>query len=347
MLDSLSLYEVQAGDTLWEIAERQLGNGDRWIEIQKEDGTTFSEEEAATLQIGQAIYLPGPGSDNDPVNQPTPPDASAPSSPENIEYGTYQPEVEQAFLDKVADIANRLETAPEYLMAVMGFETGGTYAPDIRNPNGSATGLIQFIEDTANSLGTSTAQLATMTALEQLDFVEKYLQPYSGRFNTLEDVYMAVLWPAAVGQEPNQVIFTQGDDFYSVNSGLDIDQDGSVTTQEATDKVRDYLPNADLFGGGGEGPTSPTPPSAEPLPDERYAYTIQRGDTLSAIAQRQLGDANRWREIQKEDGSTFTEEEAATLQIDQIVYIPGTGKPPEDNSPNPGDPTTSPIKMKL
>ncbi len=32
----------------------------------------------------------------------------------------------------------------------------------------------------------------------------------------------------------------------------------------------------------------------------REAYTIQPGDTLSAIAERELGDSNRWTEIQKE-----------------------------------------------
>ena len=334
-------YTVAEGDTLWDIAQQELGEGHRWTEIQQEDGTTFSETAAANLQVGQAIYIPGTASNDGPVSQPPPSDSLEPSTSGDIEYGTYEPEVEQAFLDKVANIANQLEAAPEYLMAVMGFETGGSYAPDVRNPNSSATGLIQFVEATANNLGTSTEQLADMSALEQLDFVEKYLQPYSGKFNTLEDVYMAVLWPAAVGQGPDEAIFTQGDKFYAVNSGLDINQDGSVTTREAADKVRNYLPSAKLFEVGDLDPNPPTPPPTEPAPspDDRYEYTIQRGDTLSAIAERELGDVNRWREIQKEDGSTFTEEEAAKLQIDQIVYIPGTVTPPEEDAPSPDDPT--------
>lgn len=64
----------------------------------------------------------------------------------------------------------------------------------------------------------------------------------------------------------------------------------------------------------------------------RRPYAVRAGDTLWAIAQRELGDGNRWREIQKADGSAFTEAEARTLQIGQTVYLPvkytvGTGVP--------------------
>ncbi|WP_299414237.1 DUF2272 domain-containing protein [Acaryochloris sp. IP29b_bin.148] len=80
--------------------------------------------------------------------------------------------------------------------------------------------------------------------------------------------------------------------------------------------------------------------------ENRSTYQIQAGDTLSAIAERELGDASRWREIQKEDGSTFTEEEATTLQVDQIVYISESSQPPVDNSPSDA-PTTDSIKTEI
>ncbi len=56
--------------------------------------------------------------------------------------------------------------------------------------------------------------------------------------------------------------------------------------------------------------------------NNRNSYTIKPGDTLSAIAQRHLGSANRWREITKDTGECFTEDEARRLQIGQIVYLP-------------------------
>ena len=52
------------------------------------------------------------------------------------------------------------------------------------------------------------------------------------------------------------------------------------------------------------------------------SYTIKSGDTLSEIAQRYLGSANRWQEITKDSGECFTENEARYLQIGQVVYLP-------------------------
>lgn len=52
-------YTIQAGDTLYLVAERLLGNGDRWREIMKTPtGGFFTEEEARNLQPGQVVYLP-------------------------------------------------------------------------------------------------------------------------------------------------------------------------------------------------------------------------------------------------------------------------------------------------
>ncbi len=51
-------YTVVAGDTLVKIAARFLNNGARWVEIRKPDGTSFTEQEAADLQIGQVVLIP-------------------------------------------------------------------------------------------------------------------------------------------------------------------------------------------------------------------------------------------------------------------------------------------------
>lgn len=59
------------------------------------------------------------------------------------------------------------------------------------------------------------------------------------------------------------------------------------------------------------------------------SYIIKSGDTLSSIAQQQLGDGNRWREILKPDGAAFTDQEASNLQVGQEVCIPvSTPAPP-------------------
>lgn len=156
--------------------------------------------------------------------------------------------VSPEFSARVQQMAQRLGMNPDHLMAVMGFETGGTYSPSVRNAAGSgATGLIQFMPSTAAGMGTSTSALAGMSAVEQLEYVERYLSPYSGQLNSLEDAYMSVLYPAAIGRGPNHGLFRRGTTAYRQNSGLDINRDGTVTVGEATNKVREYLPG----GGGG------------------------------------------------------------------------------------------------
>src|SRR5688572_25827343 len=88
----------------------------------------------------------------------------------------------QPFLDKVRGIALELDVNPNFLMAVMSFETGGTFSPSQPNKAGSgAVGLIQFMPKTATGLGTSTAALVQMTAEEQLEFVAKHFRPFKGR----------------------------------------------------------------------------------------------------------------------------------------------------------------------
>jgi len=54
----------------------------------------------------------------------------------------------------------------------------------------------------------------------------------------------------------------------------------------------------------------------------RTSYTIKSGDTLSQIAQDELGNSALWEEIEKEDGTTFTKEEAGNLEVGQKVYLP-------------------------
>jgi chitosanase len=51
-------YIINAGDTLYIVAERLLGSGDRWREIMKTDGHPFTESEASHLWVGQEVCLP-------------------------------------------------------------------------------------------------------------------------------------------------------------------------------------------------------------------------------------------------------------------------------------------------
>ena len=92
-------------------------------------------------------------------------------------------------------------------------------------------GLIQFLETTAAGLGTTTSKLANMSEVEQLEYIEKYFMPYSGKIETIEDIYMAIIYPKAIGKSNDYVLF-------SSNKGLDKNMDGSITKEEAAAKVK-------------------------------------------------------------------------------------------------------------
>ena len=165
----------------------------------------------------------------------------------------------QTFLEKVEAIEQRFRMAPGSLLAVMRFETGGTFDPAERNRAGSgATGLIQFMPKTAKGLGTSTDALAKMSAEDQLDYVEKYFQPYKGKLGTLKDAYMAVLYPKAIGKPEWYPLFTQGTKAYQQNAGLDRDKKGMVTVGDAVARVQQ---------GSGEAPPATMMAQAPPARD--------------------------------------------------------------------------------
>ena len=77
-----------------------------------------------------------------------------------------------------------------------------------------------------------------MSPERQLDYVESYFNPYAGRLHSIEDIYMTILYPRAIGQKTDYVLFRSGTTAYKQNKGLDRDQDGSVTVAEAAEAVR-------------------------------------------------------------------------------------------------------------
>ncbi len=154
--------------------------------------------------------------------------------------------VSRAFRDRVQDIAHQLIIDPSWLMACMAFESGRSFRADVRNAAGSgAVGLIQFMPSTAQALGTNTDALARLSPESQLAYVYMYFQPRAGRLKSLGDLYMAILWPAAIGKPEDYVLFDRADanhpKRYVQNAGLDFNKDGQVTKEEAAWRVRREL----------------------------------------------------------------------------------------------------------
>ena len=168
------------------------------------------------------------------------------------------PEVagDEKFMSGIADLSEKYNIPQNDILAMMDFETGGTFDPAQKNlgPDGTpetgsgATGLIQFTPKTAEGLGTSTDDLSKMSRSEQLEYVDKHFETnLKGRLGDeggdISDLYMSVLFPVAVGKPDDFVLFGKGamegytGTAYEQNIGLDANKDGSLTKVEAAAKV--------------------------------------------------------------------------------------------------------------
>jgi len=168
-------------------------------------------------------------------------DASHPYGVKKLGWGK---KLNDAEIAKVAQVVSNLGLPKSMiidLMACMAWESGESFSPSIRNPKSTATGLIQFMEATAVGLGTTTAKLAKMTVIEQLNYVERYFKPYAKRLQNLGDLYMGIIWPVGIGKPDSYVMWKSGDKQFEPNKGLDVNNDGQILRIECLHKVNNKL----------------------------------------------------------------------------------------------------------
>lgn len=131
-----------------------------------------------------------------------------------------------AFEQRVRGISTMLGINPNHLMFVMWFETAHTLDHRIQNKKSLATGLIQFMPKTARSLGTSVARLRTMSNVDQLNYVYKYLLQF--KCKDWLDLYCAIFWPKAIGKPDSfritSDIVAQQNPIFDINKDLDIEK---------------------------------------------------------------------------------------------------------------------------
>lgn len=145
----------------------------------------------------------------------------------------------KGFCAKLEQVAKNINCDPKDLLGMMQSESG--IDPTAYNSNGGATGLIQFMPRTAESLGTTTDQLRNMSGVEQLDYVEQFFVNWtggSGQRLTGGDLYTLCFLPAFINQE-TLCSSSDGDTavYYNANSGLDANGDGRITKTELSERV--------------------------------------------------------------------------------------------------------------
>jgi hypothetical protein len=128
-----------------------------------------------------------------------------------IKNQTFSWSTDQPFLTKVKEVASSLKFDAFDMLAIMNLESARTFDPYIQN-NLGYTGLIQFGNDAAKGLGTTTAVLREMGRVEQMDYVYKYFNKLWGWPNakcpspTLVNLYLTVLLPAFRFAAPDEKI---------------------------------------------------------------------------------------------------------------------------------------------
>jgi hypothetical protein len=147
------------------------------------------------------------------------------------------------FKKKLEKIAGLLGTTSHALLAVMKQESGVN--PAIQNKSGGATGLIQFMPDTARRLGTTTDELKNMDGVQQLDYVYKYYKMTGVGDGSVGDLYMATFMPKYIGYPDNHVLGADGDHgfsgaVYRQNKGLDRNHDGKITVGDVKNSVQRF-----------------------------------------------------------------------------------------------------------
>lgn len=145
------------------------------------------------------------------------------------------------FNTKLNKVADALGVESSALLAIMKQESGVN--PKAVNKFSGASGLIQFMPDTARNLGTTVEAIRQMDAVEQLDYVYKYFKMVGVKPGmSLGDLYLAVFMPSALGKGDNHVLGQEGapgfsGKVYAQNAGLDRNKDGIITVADAKQSV--------------------------------------------------------------------------------------------------------------
>jgi hypothetical protein len=155
---------------------------------------------------------------------------------------THTRDLTDVFFDKLPLLCAELQCDKLHLLSVMMAESG-VYA-SARNPNGGATGLIQFMPQTLKNLGWKghPEEFAGMPADKQLSYVRLYLLPHAGKLGSIASLYCTVFLPAdtALASDPEFQLVVLGGRrswAYMPNKGFDADKNGAIEVREMEEAV--------------------------------------------------------------------------------------------------------------
>ena len=237
------------------------------------------------IEGGSGIQMPGLGSVSEGVlalvSKIFPLEISDPllEVAEWEESVTHTADLADSFFAAMHTVAATLQTQPQFLLAVMNSESG--IRASAHNPNGHASGLIQFMPATLRGLGWAQGHEAfrRLTATEQMPFVQRYYLPFVRQgLNSTARLYQTTFLPATLsrGSEPDTVIVDVNNNdnafAYAPNRGLDRRGDGRILVGDLTAFVERAKGSArwrealERLQASAPGPVPPDPVPPAPLP---------------------------------------------------------------------------------
>ncbi len=165
------------------------------------------------------------------------------------------------FLARVKEVAQNINCDYQDLLAVMNSESG--LNPAIQNLAGhQAYGLIQFTPDAAREVGTTVDKLVKMSAVEQLDYVEKFYlnarktRGFGNKKFTAADLYAVTFLPARANRD---VLCVKGErwesgrkkgqlkNWYEANTVFDKNGNGKIEKWELQQQMDACRVNENIF----------------------------------------------------------------------------------------------------
>lgn len=157
----------------------------------------------------------------------------------------YTRDIDDQFFTELALVAEYLEADPADMIAVMYSESG--VKATAHNPNGDASGLIQFMPATLEYVGwmKGNAAFRVLSAREQLPYVRRYYAPHRGKLGSRVALYLATFMPALLdhASEPDFVLAARGGGrsgiIFEANAAFDEkgNDDGKIQVHELDDAI--------------------------------------------------------------------------------------------------------------
>jgi len=154
----------------------------------------------------------------------------------------YTPDLSEFFFVKLDEIATELGASALDMLSVMMSESG--VKANAHNPNGDASGLIQFMPRTLQGVGWTQGheKFRELTAAQQLPYVRRYFIPYKGELHTVGALYVATFLPAYIDHSSDRSFVLSAKNgplgwAYAPNAAFDANHDYAITVGELEDAV--------------------------------------------------------------------------------------------------------------